>query len=61
MLLPTEKPPDENYFQIEKIVQTRYNKKKKQEEYLVKYLHYPAKFNKWVSADDMQEGDNDSS
>ena len=27
-LLPTEKPPEEDYFQVEKIVQTRHNKKK---------------------------------
>jgi len=53
MLLPTEKPLDENFFHVEKIVRTKVNKKTKKKTFLVKYLHYPNKFNKWVPEEDI--------
>jgi len=63
MLLPTEKPSDNNLFEIEKIVTQRYNKKLKKKEYLVKWMYYPPKFNQWIPADDLieQQSDNEES
>lgn len=42
-------PPNEiDYFYIEKILKKRTINRKQQ--YFVKYLYYPSKFNKWIDA-----------
>ena len=60
MLLPAEKPSDNNLFEIEKIVTQRYNKKIKKKEYLVKWMYYPPKFNQWILAEDLVEHERDN-
>ncbi len=44
-------PDPGKFFHVEKILRKRWVKNEKQ--YLVKYLHYPPKFNRWVVANDM--------
>lgn len=50
------KAPNPNYkkhfFEIEKIIKTKYINKKKY--YYVKFLYYPAKFNDYVLASDVK-------
>ncbi len=43
-----------DFFAIEKVLKTVKRKKKKF--YLVKYLYYPAKFNQFISEDDLKIG-----
>ena len=46
-----EEPDRASFFRTEKIIRTAYEKGRKK--FLVKYLHYPSKFNRWVFEDDM--------
>ncbi len=50
-LTKTKKPPDEDFFRVEKILKKEYRGKELYA--LVKYLHYPPKFNRWVRYADM--------
>lgn len=47
----TEAPKDGEFFAIEKVLQTTTRKGQKME--LVKFLGYPAKFNRWVPVSHM--------
>ncbi len=47
--------PREETFRIEKIVGNR--RRKGKEEVLVKYLHYPSKFNKWILKSSIVKGE----
>lgn len=46
---PPPKPSD--YFFVEKILKTR--KIKGQKQFLVKFLYYPSKFNKWITEENL--------
>ena len=59
MLLPTHAPDPKEDWPIDKIVGKRYNKRKKQEEYLVKYLYYDNTFNEWRRKNEVVEGEAD--
>lgn len=43
---------EDDEFKVEKILRTKGRGRNKQ--YLVKWLHWPTKFNSWVNADDMK-------
>ncbi len=51
-LVEGKKPEAGQFFRIEKILKKK--KRKKKTIYLVKYLHYPDKFNSWVDEDDIK-------
>ncbi len=53
-LLKGEKPKPGTFFRIEKILAERKRKGKKS--YLIKFLHYPAKFNEWVLKENIVSG-----
>jgi len=57
MLLPTHPPDLQEEWPIEKIVGKRFNRRTKQEEYLVKYLYYDNTFNQWRPKDEVVEGE----
>jgi len=61
MLLPTHEPSKQEEWPIEKILDRRFNKRTKQEEYLVKYLYYDNSFNQWRPKKDVVEGETSSS
>ena len=46
-LLKTKKPDDHEYFRVEKILKRKQINKKPWA--LVKFLHYPPKFNQWIT------------
>ncbi len=50
-LMKGQKPDNFNFFKMEKIVRKRQRKGKT--EFLVKYTHYPHKFNRWVEEEDI--------
>ena len=50
-LTKTRKPKDEGFFHVEAIIQKE--KRGKHTYALVKYLHYPSKFNRWVKLSDI--------
>ncbi len=52
-LLEGEKPKPNSFFRVEKILKKRKRKNKK--EFLVKFLHYPAKFNMWLPQNNFVE------
>ena len=53
-LTRTEKGPEpETFFRVEKILRTKWEKGKKK--FLVKFLHYPPKFNRWLLKSDFAE------
>ena len=52
-LLKSERPKAGAYFRIEKILDKRTRRGKR--EYLVKYLHYPSKFNMWLTTEAFKE------
>jgi len=54
-LLKSPPPAETEYFFIEKILKSRKVKGKTQ--YLVKYLYYPQKFNKWIPAENLVTSD----
>ena len=56
MLLPTKEPLKKQIFQVEAVLQERFNKKRKTKEYLVKYQYYPKKFNRWIPEKDFFSG-----
>jgi hypothetical protein len=43
---------EDDEFKVEKILQTKGRGRNKQ--YLVKWLHWPSKFNSWVNANDVK-------
>ncbi len=50
-LVRTEAPKPENFFRIQDILKTEWRGNIKY--HLVKYLHYPDKFNKWIPESDL--------
>ena len=50
-LLKTHRPRRGQYFRVEAILKEKEQNNKKK--YLVKFLHYPSKFNRWISKENM--------
>jgi len=54
-LLKVSKPKDEDFWQIEKIIQVRRTGRNKEKEYFVKWDGYPDTFNSWIKEKDMKQ------